>query len=494
MRFLTFLCVFAMLTLQGCGKSMPSCTDSENTELLKQILDEHLAEANYFVNGNAQHQIVSTEVKLTGILPQSIDDKIGKVTCKGTMEVSLPERFGNAKESADVEYNIQFTADTKQRYAEVSGLNDLIGQVRGDIQKTLNDEAKRAQELEQAKRMAEEKQRADAAKKAEDCEAAIAKFVFVASASGECGYKAIGFDGNTKGPVECVKTIGDEEYNKKFTSTLTGAKEQIQEKGHDTWCADALKTGLFEQPSIQITQPAAAPQSVGQGVSANAVMPSSSPQPELPQDTSTNTSISSSAPAPKVTNHPSFDCKNASKPSELTICSDGELAAADRNLAKAYRAAIQTSADPHSVRQEQDVWMTRRDDCGSNTKCLAKSYATREAELRATASVPSADNSSAPSEPESVVTPESRAEPESSSSAPAANWQFSRGQYSVTMTSADGTIVQLWKNCDAHSPQEGAGHWSWNRDGWSIELDGKQFAKFANATPPYPDDTACKSQ
>jgi uncharacterized protein len=212
------------------------------------------------------------------------------------------------------------------------------------------------------------------------------------------------------------------------------------------------------------------------------------------------------APSPTPTQpdnsiSPSFDCDKAAKPSEVTICSNAQLAKADNQLAKEYKATINVSADPQSIRREQKEWIDHRDDCGSDMDCLAKSYASRRTQLE---SRPSLQTDALASSRYAVHSSEVNGQPAQGApriqQAPSQRknlldyWQIETDRYFVSMTSADGTIVQLWKNCDAHSPQEGTGHWSWNQDGWSIELDGKQFAKFAKATPPYPDDAACKAQ
>lgn len=73
----------------------------------------------------------------------------------------------------------------------------------------------------------------------------------------------------------------------------------------------------------------------------------------------------------------SFDCRRASHPSEIAVCRDPELATVDRNLDAAFRAALNRSADPESLRAGQRVWLADLRNCNDDPFCLYETYADR---------------------------------------------------------------------------------------------------------------------
>lgn len=81
---------------------------------------------------------------------------------------------------------------------------------------------------------------------------------------------------------------------------------------------------------------------------------------------------------------PSFDCARASTPTEHAICGAPALAALDRALADAYRAARTGAgeAERARIRAEQIAWLGRRDACGADAACLEARMAARLAALR----------------------------------------------------------------------------------------------------------------
>ena len=90
----------------------------------------------------------------------------------------------------------------------------------------------------------------------------------------------------------------------------------------------------------------------------------------------------------KAAPHASFDCAKASRPVDMLICSDHQLAALDAKLAQAYKTTLAANpADKNSLRDSQRAWVAKRDkDClnktDSNT-CLKLAYLGRLAELSA---------------------------------------------------------------------------------------------------------------
>jgi uncharacterized protein YecT (DUF1311 family) len=65
-------------------------------------------------------------------------------------------------------------------------------------------------------------------------------------------------------------------------------------------------------------------------------------------------------PAPRY--RASFDCGAARPGAEQMVCSDPDLAAADRQLAQAYRRALQSGAPAGPLRADQQDWLDIRED------------------------------------------------------------------------------------------------------------------------------------
>jgi uncharacterized protein len=86
---------------------------------------------------------------------------------------------------------------------------------------------------------------------------------------------------------------------------------------------------------------------------------------------------------------PSFPCDGVATGSvEALICTDGTLAALDRNLADVYAAAAGKAVDEHSpvLKAEQRGWIEGRDDCWKSEDergCVRDAYRHRIAELQA---------------------------------------------------------------------------------------------------------------
>jgi len=94
--------------------------------------------------------------------------------------------------------------------------------------------------------------------------------------------------------------------------------------------------------------------------------------------------------APRIAQGPAragFDCSGARSPAEAMVCQDPELAAADRELARAYRRALQSgSAPPGAVRADQRDWLAIREDAARHSRrAVAQIYQQRIDELNAMA-------------------------------------------------------------------------------------------------------------
>lgn len=74
---------------------------------------------------------------------------------------------------------------------------------------------------------------------------------------------------------------------------------------------------------------------------------------------------------------PSFDCAKATSSAELLVCSHPDLAAADRALAQAFRAALAGAPDKSALRKGQSEWLRGRRDACTDVECMLAAYAER---------------------------------------------------------------------------------------------------------------------
>ncbi|VVE21028.1 lysozyme inhibitor LprI family protein [Pandoraea commovens] len=82
---------------------------------------------------------------------------------------------------------------------------------------------------------------------------------------------------------------------------------------------------------------------------------------------------------------PSFDCRKASSSVERSICASPSLAESDNQLAQAFTAATNRTADKAGLRKDQNKWRaTVRDKCRSD-ECIANAYRERTRALRVSA-------------------------------------------------------------------------------------------------------------
>lgn len=69
----------------------------------------------------------------------------------------------------------------------------------------------------------------------------------------------------------------------------------------------------------------------------------------------------------------SFDCSKAKTNVEKIICSDKKLSVMDENLSKAFKEAIANSKDKNQLKNEQFIWLKKRNDC-KDSGCLYDAY------------------------------------------------------------------------------------------------------------------------
>lgn len=72
-----------------------------------------------------------------------------------------------------------------------------------------------------------------------------------------------------------------------------------------------------------------------------------------------------------IPGRPSFICKGNLSAAERAICSDPELSAWDRAMAKVYRLTDRSDVE---LANRQSAWLARRDRCGAKRTCLLAFY------------------------------------------------------------------------------------------------------------------------
>jgi uncharacterized protein YecT (DUF1311 family) len=81
-----------------------------------------------------------------------------------------------------------------------------------------------------------------------------------------------------------------------------------------------------------------------------------------------------------------FDCAGASGLAEQMVCSDPDLAAADREMSRAYRRALRAEGSSGALRADQRDWLGIREDAAHRSRrALAQVYQQRIDELNAAA-------------------------------------------------------------------------------------------------------------
>jgi uncharacterized protein len=78
-----------------------------------------------------------------------------------------------------------------------------------------------------------------------------------------------------------------------------------------------------------------------------------------------------------------FDCRAAGRSDERAICSNEDLAELDIQMSNAYFRLLNGLSETAraQLHSEQAEWLSERQDCGSNLRCLRSKYQERIKEL-----------------------------------------------------------------------------------------------------------------
>ncbi|MDR7070598.1 TonB family protein [Pseudoxanthomonas japonensis] len=135
--------------------------------------------------------------------------------------------------------------------------------------------------------------------------------------------------------------------------------------------------------------------SVQQGADPSDIWPSADTEKVLAPATAPEDAAASGTPYPYVTEtapqqsvptqNPSFSCDDTYRlnPSERAICGDADLAALDRSLGNAYRDELAGAQSDQrgALKRDQARWITTRNACGSDSRCIADSMRQRHLAL-----------------------------------------------------------------------------------------------------------------
>jgi uncharacterized protein len=86
---------------------------------------------------------------------------------------------------------------------------------------------------------------------------------------------------------------------------------------------------------------------------------------------------------PSLLSAQSFDCRDARRADEVTICEHPDLAELDIQMSKIYSRLLNrlNRSDRDQLRHEQTEWLRDRMDCGDDADCLRTMYRERINEL-----------------------------------------------------------------------------------------------------------------
>lgn len=118
-----FSLVFLFIVgLSGCSDSPPSCSDSEATDLVTEIITEQLDKKRQgFIRLNNANEKITYEVEVKDIRTTSQDDNTGKFKCEATVNVISNNAFFN--NSSDITYTTEITEDGGKPYVTVYGFS-----------------------------------------------------------------------------------------------------------------------------------------------------------------------------------------------------------------------------------------------------------------------------------------------------------------------------------------------------------------------------------
>lgn len=117
------LIALSVVSLAACSHAPPSCSNSDATDIVKQIVTEQLDKKKaFFVGLNTSNKAITYDVALKDIRTDSKDESTGDYKCEATVDVTSNSFMFN--KSTDITYTTEVTEDTKKPYVTVYGFGD----------------------------------------------------------------------------------------------------------------------------------------------------------------------------------------------------------------------------------------------------------------------------------------------------------------------------------------------------------------------------------
>lgn len=108
------LAIPLIVLLGGCSPSVPKCGDSETTDLVKEIANDHM------INGLGAEMAKVVSLSVTAIRTTDENDKTGSFECAAQLEM-YSSTTGQSDEMP-ITYTVEMTDDGEQFYVNVYGL------------------------------------------------------------------------------------------------------------------------------------------------------------------------------------------------------------------------------------------------------------------------------------------------------------------------------------------------------------------------------------
>jgi PBP1b-binding outer membrane lipoprotein LpoB len=116
------LIIFSAVGLSGCSDSPPSCSDSDATDLVTEIITGQLDKKRQgFIRLNSANKKITYEVEVKDIRTASQDNNTGKFKCEATVNVISNNAFFN--NGSEITYTTEITEDGGEPYVTVYGFS-----------------------------------------------------------------------------------------------------------------------------------------------------------------------------------------------------------------------------------------------------------------------------------------------------------------------------------------------------------------------------------
>jgi uncharacterized protein YecT (DUF1311 family) len=374
----------AAIALVGCGKDIPSCGDGEATNLVSQIMAEHV----WKNSGTLQEEFkkrVSFSIEQPVIA--SHDAKAPRYSCKAVATYKVSDAVLGSLQRADGDKTYQAALwKNWRRLIGVFSVDDIGALMMEWADATDKGATNKKMELQE-----ELSHVLGIDKNSEDRMIAAAVMAYPAQKANT------EIERNADLITEVLKSM--DENSKKVAIEIKYTISKIDDKGGKNFLVESetehsdLVEGIqnlqvLESAAQQVKEQAAKP-AAGQAQAAPvpqaaAEVKPAAPTAQIAEQGKPESAVAApegaeSKPQPvaepeakKGTIEASFDCAKASARIEKLICSTPETANADKRLSVAYGAARAKTSDEKTLKSEQMDWMKQRRNSCNDSACLLK--------------------------------------------------------------------------------------------------------------------------